>query len=123
MSTPTWPSSLPGLNVEGYSEEPEEGVLRTSVDAGPDFTRRRVTAVPTRIQDTLYLTGTQVATLRAFHRDTLAMGSRVFAWDHPRTGDAVTIRFLRAPSIVAEAGGTDGNHDFWAMQISIEVMP
>lgn len=96
---PAWPSSLPGMNSEGFLEEDQDNILRTTVDAGPELRRRRFTAVPTRIKGTLQLDSTEVATLLAFYRDTLSDGVLDFDWEHPRTEAAAVMSFRRFPKI------------------------
>ncbi|TAN65279.1 MAG: hypothetical protein EPN20_07700 [Magnetospirillum sp.] len=47
--TVSWPDKLPLPTFEGYGIEPQDGVLRTEMEAGPARQRRRYTQVPTRI--------------------------------------------------------------------------
>lgn len=112
----SWPASLPEINAEGYSEEDEDGLVRTQMDAGPEFRRRRFTAVPTRITSSLLLTDAQVDTLLAFYRSTLSGGSLSFTWEHPRTEAAVDMRFNSFPSI------SGGPFNF-LVSLDLEILP
>lgn len=115
----TWPAGLPQeLRQEGYSEARKSGVAATEMDAGPDFTRRRYTAVPTEIRGTLALTKAQVATLDAFYFTTLNGGNDAFDWTHPRTGAAASLKFKKgeAPRYVIRSG-------VWIATLSLEIQP
>jgi hypothetical protein len=48
-TTVSWPDKLPLPTFEGYGIEPQDGVLRTEMEAGPARQRRRFTQVPSRI--------------------------------------------------------------------------
>jgi hypothetical protein len=113
-----WPSSLPAtLNVDGVSEQRAPGVVRTSMDAGPDFVRRRFSAVPVRVEGELQLSKAQAATLDAFFSATLNQGAAAFTWTHPRTGATAALRFLSPPRYVAIS------HELYAVTLSLEVLP
>lgn len=105
------------MNLEGYSEQRRSGVVRTPMEVGPDFVRRRTSAVPVNLTSMLVLTDTQRATLVAFHDTTLEEGSQPFTWTHPVTGAAISARFLSPPSYAAR-----GDDQFEA-RIEIEVLP
>ena len=114
----SWPSSLPdNLNVEGYTEARVDGTIRTQMDAGPEFVRRRFSATPTRVSGSLVLTDTQVATLDTFYQTTLNGGVDAFDWTHPRTGASVEMRFTSPPSYRAFS------HDLWQADLSLEILP
>jgi hypothetical protein len=114
---PTWPSSLPGMNVGGYSEQARSGVVRSEVGAGPDYVRQRTSAVPVDIANSLQVTKAQRATLLAFHDTTCKAGSLSFDWEHPVTGDSVTMRWRSPPAISAI---TD---DLFQARIEVEILP
>lgn len=114
----SWPSGLPDDIVsERYSEQRNPGVVRTGMDAGPDFTRRRFSAVPVTLSITQWMTGAEVATLDAFFSSTLDEGASTFTWEHPRTGVASTMRFLGPPSI------GDVRGDRYVVSFQLEVLP
>lgn len=119
----TWPSTLPqSLNVDGYMTSSQDGRVRTSMDAGPDFVRRRFSAVTVSHAGTMILTTAQVATLETFFNTTLSGGSLSFDW-HPlgRHQDSpqvvLDLRFMSPPSYRAL-----GN-DRWQVDVALEALP
>lgn len=95
-----WPASLPQSPLmQGYSEITKDTVLRSGMDYGPDKTRNTVTGVITLIKMRMIMTKAQTDTLDTFYHTTL---NRVGTVDftHPRTGAAITFRFLRPPKYV-----------------------
>lgn len=114
----SWPSSLPTAPlVAGYSEQRESGSIRTQIDAGPEFVRRRYSATVTRIGVQLRLTTAQVATLETFFSTTTGQGSAAFTWTHPRTGASVSMRFMEPPQISADGNG------IWTAALALEILP
>lgn len=112
-----WPADLPQhVREEGYAEHPQDTTIRSPMDAGPAKVRRRFTAPIDTFDIEMILTPAQAETLREFCRDTLAGGSLEFDWLHPRTQEAVTMRFLAPP----ELSPADG---FYSASISVEVLP
>jgi hypothetical protein len=65
---PTWPSSLPAPLLTGYEINPEDPILRTQMDAGPDRVRRKFTAIPSRIPVRWRFTQAQFALFEAWHK-------------------------------------------------------
>lgn len=113
-----WPGSLPSnINVDGAAEQAVNGVLRTQMDAGPDFTRRRYSATPNNISGSLVLSDTDIATLDAFYQTTLNGGSDAFDWTHPRTGASVSMRFLSPPAY------RPFSNDLWQAALALEILP
>lgn len=101
---PTWPTSLPqSLNIDGYVEGQESNVVRTSMDVGPDFVRRRYTALKRMAAGSMILTDAQYTTLLTFFNTTLRGGSLAFDW-HPQGKHNASpqviysMRFLSTPS-------------------------
>lgn len=114
----SWPGTLPQyMNAESYSEQPEDGRIRTEMDAGPDFIRRRYSATTTPFSGALNLTKTQVSTLETFYETTLNGGVDAFDWVHPRTGASVEMRFLGRPQYQAYYD------DFWQVSLNLEILP
>lgn len=64
----TWPTYLPAPLRAGYEINPEDPILRTQMDAGPDRVRRRYTAIPSRIPVSWRLTEAQLALFEAWHK-------------------------------------------------------
>ncbi|WP_119305216.1 hypothetical protein [Dongia deserti] len=95
MANPLWPASLPqDVLVDGYEHNWGVGTIRSQTDTGPAKQRRRFTAVPRPFKALTEVDRTQLATLYAFWRDTLAMGSLPFDWVYPPTQATVTFRFI-----------------------------
>lgn len=114
----SWPAGLPSnLNADDYAEQRLDGVVRTTMDAGPDFIRRRFTATPTRLSGSLVLTKDQVAELELFYETTLRGGSLTFDWAHPRTGAAVVMRFTGRPAYRAFS------NDLFQASVAMEILP
>ena len=113
-----WPTSLPSnLNADDYQETRGDGVIRTSMDAGPEFVRRRYSATPTMIRGSLIISNTDVATLDTFYATTTAMGSASFTWTHPRTGAAVDMRFMGPPAYQAIS------NDLYQVSLTFQIDP
>jgi hypothetical protein len=119
---PSWPATLPqSLEIASYAEAQRPGVVRTSMDAGPDFVRRRFTAVSTSVSGSMTLTEAQWVTLMTFFNTTLAQGSLPFDW-HPRGQHQAspqviyTMRFVAPPtrSVVER---------YFAVDLSLEILP
>lgn len=93
---PVYPASLEFCYIGGsYSEQPVDGVLRTQMDAGPDKTRRRFTAVPTNISFTLpWMTRAEYATFKTFFDVDLKGGALSFTATHPITNASGNFRFV-----------------------------
>ncbi len=118
MANPTWPASLPQkFSRNGYAEKRNVGTVRSKMDTGPDKVRRRFTAVPTTLAGSMKMTTAQTQTLDTFYQQTLAEGSLVFDWVHPRTGAAVSMRMLEPPDV------RDAGPDRWAVNMKMEILP
>jgi hypothetical protein len=100
-----WPTSLPQQwEADTYGQQAKDVVLRSQMDAGPEFTRPRATAIPRVIECSVApLTSTQVATLEAFYDAHAAVR---FQWVNSVSG-ATRFYVFRAPPAYANiAGGT-----------------
>ena len=111
-----WPSSLPDFNVDGFGQEDQDPVVRFSTEAGPEHTRRRYTAVTTRVSTTLALTRSEVATLLSFFRSTISYGAVPFTWEDPLTESSVEMKIRNPPNI---SGGPDN----FSVRLNLEIMP
>ena len=99
---PAWPGSLPTEPlVKGYQEGREDTKIRSPMDYGPAKVRRRTTAAVTKFVAGFILDDTDLATFETFYITTLNDGSLSFTWTHPRTGAAITVRFVKSYSIEA----------------------
>jgi hypothetical protein len=115
-----WPPTLPqSPMIEGYTESAPEGLLRTQMETGPAKLRRRYTSAPRRFMLRVALTKAQVETLDSFFVNTCALGALDFDWTHPRTGSAVTYRWVSKPGYRPDAG----DPNTWYADLDLEVMP
>ncbi len=112
-----WPTTLPQEPlVEGFSGTPQNTLIRTSMDAGPEKTRRRFTAASEYYTVSWIMTDAQFTTFRGFFNDTIAGGSEEFEMNHPVTGETVLVRFRGPYQFVST-----GVH--WRISAEIEVLP
>lgn len=118
---PDWPTgSFPFIDdVNNYRETgPQDNVLRTPMDAGPDKTRRRFTAARSLLNgQTDVVTDAQVASFKTWFSNTIFDGAVSFTADHPRTGVSTDFRFA-APYEILYVGG-DQNR----IVMQLEVLP
>lgn len=113
-----WPAGLPQKPLaDGFTESPVPNVVRSDMDVGPAKMRRRYTAAVRVYNMELLLTTSQVATLEAFYRTTLAEVDP-FDWTDHRTGAAASYRF-RSPPSYSEAGAPG----YWRTTLDLEVLP
>lgn len=117
---PTWPSSLPQkVQVEQFSHEIGTGAVRTEMEAGPDFQRRRSTAAPESFRGRIWLTAAEYETFRTFWRDELGDGALAFDWQHPVTLNAARVQFdVTSPPRVSAVSGEQ-----FALTMQFEVLP
>lgn len=93
-----WPSGLPQKpNRDDYTETPPNVVLRTETDIGPAKLRKRYTAAPVMFTLSVDCTPSEVEAFDTFFYTTTSYGVLSFDWDHPRTGDPATMRFVSMP--------------------------
>lgn len=121
---PTWPTSLPqAMNVDGYMESQQSAVLRTAMDSGPDFVRRRFSAITRNVSGSVMVTDAQWETLMTFFDTTLEGGSLPFDW-HPRgahqnsPATVYSMRFVSPP-----ARRPASSHNFWQVDLQLEILP
>lgn len=74
----TWPSTLPRPQVPGYSLEPGQAFLRTTMDAGPARQRRRFSTTPTSVPVSFKVSQDQLATFEAWHHYEISDGAGWF---------------------------------------------
>ncbi len=114
-----WPLTLPQTVVlDGYSNPFPDAVIRTQMEAGPDFVRRRSTAAPEPATWSIRLTPAQVDILKNFYEVTLDMGALRFNFPHPRLKTTVAVRFTAAPDPKPVAG-----LNRWTCALNLEVLP
>jgi len=110
MSDPIWPAVLPQVPIkDGYSEEPQDNVVRSQPDAGPGKSRRRYTAIGVSTGVSYKMSESQVQTFITFWRDSIFDGSIPYKKAHHRTG--VEKRFkATAPYKLASHQGGGGKY-------------
>lgn len=89
--------SIPFFKAHGNLSRsgPQNAVIRTSMDAGPDKVRRRFTAAPRRFTGTTpFLTKTELETFETFFETTLQMGALSFTATDPLSCTTKTFRFV-----------------------------
>lgn len=116
---PTWPDTLPEIELDGYQEQEQSGAIRTDMDSGPAFQRQRFSATTTRISASITVTADQYATLKQFRNFDCAQGSIPFDWVHPITDEPVTMRFVVGNQLSISALGNDQ----YKVNLSLEILP
>lgn len=115
----TWPASLPqNLNVGGFQYSQQDQAIRTEMDAGPAFVRRRFTAAATQFSGVVYVDSTQHATFWTFYNSTINGGVDEFTWTHPIDGTSASVRFVGVPSVTPVQTGV-----LFALSMQLEILP
>jgi hypothetical protein len=116
----SWPASLPQrLHQQGFQYQAPTGSIRTDMEFGKPFQRRRFTAAVEPFSGQMYLDKDQYSTLLAFWKNTLAMGSLEFDWVHPITEEAATVRFVAdSPFSISVASG-----EVYTVKLNLEIIP
>ena len=113
-----WP---PGITSafwsEGFTEEPDDVLIRTSMDTGPAKVRRRFVN-PTKSYSCAILVkdATEYQTLNDFYYITCQGGSDTISLPHPITGAPSVFRF-RGPIQWSAAGIA------WQASFKLELLP
>jgi hypothetical protein len=114
----TWPATLPQYPlIAGYARTQQPQTVRTEMDAGPAYVRRRFTAASTYFSESTIVDAAQRATFWEFFNTTLAGGALPFSWKDPVTAAAGIFRFMGEPQEVAY---TD---DIFEIKLSLEMLP
>lgn len=94
MATETWPATLPQSPlIEGFSDIPQDAVLRTEMTA-LSKQRNRFTAVVYDVTESYLMTPVQYNTFRTFFHDTLGNGAEDFFKPNPETGLTEVYQFV-----------------------------
>lgn len=101
--------------IDGFSEVPQDGTLRSSVDSGPPKVRQRFTALTTAYDLAYGCTAIQKQILDDFYRRVARGGSLAFNWPHPH-GYTCEARFSGPPQYVPDGSGV-------IARCRIEVLP
>ncbi len=112
-----WPNTIPQKPLaEGYSSMPQDNVLRSQVDAGPEKRRRRFTARSEFITCEWDFTAAEYTTFKAFFEDDTFDGSIEFEFPHPETGLTVDAAFR-------EPYEAEPRADRWHVFTELELLP
>jgi len=114
-----WPVELPQQMELGESETPPDVMLRTKMDIGPDKIRRRFTAGVRMVRGFVEMSATNIASFDGFFVSTLKHGSIPFDWVLPRSGAAVTYRFVEVPQYESVAD----RKNWYRVKLSLEILP
>lgn len=118
---PNYPTTLPNQFL-GLRDKKEDNVLRTQMDAGPSFSRRRYTAVSRTLGVPVVFNGAQRVIFDDFFRDDLKDGSLSFDWTDPVDDSTVTFRFTKPPEFTTMRGGQPAERIYRAT-LALEILP
>ena len=116
---PVWPATLPQeLNPRGHREDLPDNLIRSSVDAGPEKRRRRVTAAVRPLVGRMIMTSSQLDVLEAFFRSDIGDAALSFDFPTPRDpGATLTVVFSSPPSWTNPGG------DNYDVTLEMEIQP
>lgn len=113
---PAWPSDIPQKPLkEGFSRKPQDNVLRSSMDTGPEKARRRFTAASEYISCVYEMTESELSSFKSFYENDINSGAISFTWPDPENGN-VTVR-IREPYSQQPKGLN------YRISLKIEVLP
>lgn len=78
MTTPSFPTTLPGVLIGQHSFAPIDTTIRTEMDAGLARTRRRFLGTPTEYDVKWKFTRAQLGTFEKFYANDIANGASWF---------------------------------------------
>lgn len=114
----TWPSTIPQtFDQNSFSYEPEDNLVRTSMETGPEKTRVRFTAVRTFVSGTMTMSRAEYITLMNFHDSTTVFGTDPFTFEDPVTETNGDFKFRQPPTIAGV------NADELTVSIALEKQP
>ncbi|MBX9667296.1 MAG: hypothetical protein K2X93_06740 [Candidatus Obscuribacterales bacterium] len=103
MADVVWPAALPGGPRWGWSQQPEENVVR-----GPsDKARRRFTRAQRVFSVSTVLTGEQFEAFETFWLEGILDGSLPFEWKLPHSGEACDFIAMQPYQVQHIEGATD----------------
>jgi hypothetical protein len=105
MASINWPSNIPsGFLAEGFSKTPKSNVIRSSMDAGPQKTRRRYTARTINYTGREIFDTEELALFEQFYHTALADGALRFNYADPITGEVAEFRFTKDYTVSTNNG-------------------
>lgn len=96
---PQWPATLQDRANATYSESIEDGVIRSQPDSGPTMSRPRFTKTRVMPKLSIWVDQAGYKTFFEFYNRELSQGCLPFDWTKPTTGEPITLKFARAPSV------------------------
>lgn len=84
-TVPTWPTTLPRPERNGFSRVPQDARQRRQNEAGPPSYRKKFSSVADTVTLSVLLTRWQKSTFDTFYRTTLDFGTRAFYMPDPTT--------------------------------------
>lgn len=111
-----WPSIQNPSYSSNMSEQPEDAVIRNSLDAGYERTRPRHTRNRTTWTDITWLTMNTAdkVTLDNFYKITTGNGSAMFSWTNPADNSVHTVRFVSPPKY------SPTSFNVWEVKVSLQ---
>jgi hypothetical protein len=107
-----WPTSIP-VTRRDYVETAPDRVIRSTMEIGPQKTRRRSSSAVRPVSFRLFLTDTQIQTLDEFFDTNDALA---FNFADPRTQTVKRARFVEPPSYPLE-------QTHWNVSVKLEYLP
>ncbi|MDR0443276.1 MAG: hypothetical protein LBH44_07720 [Treponema sp.] len=94
MANINWPAELPAtLLMAGLSKQPQNNVIRTSMDAGPKKARRRYTARSVKFSGRQVFSALELDVFEQFYQTILADGVLRFNFTDPVSLETGEFRF------------------------------
>jgi hypothetical protein len=105
MANISWPELLPPeLLEDGFSEQPQNAVIRTAMDAGPKKARRRYTARTVKYTGKQVFDKAELTVFKQFYHNVLADGVLRFNFADPVTRETAEFRFTENYTVNALDG-------------------
>lgn len=115
---PVWPITLPTAPLlDGFIETTPETIIRSEMDAGPAKVRNRTTAGVRKFSMAFILDKIQTATFDSFYLNDLSGGTNSFDFEHPRTGETLSLRLTKPPRYNAQ------NARYFRVSLEAESLP
>jgi len=99
MANAKWPASLQSRANSSYTENIEDGVIRTKPDIGPSQARPRYTKTRVMPKLSIWVDENGYKDFFDFYNLDLVQGCLPFDWVKPTTGEPITLKFTKAPTI------------------------
>lgn len=117
-----WPATLPQSQFLRTTEEDDDAVLRTSMDAGPPSRRNKYTGLTAKVTTPIVINGTQKQAFDTFYRTTLKNGALSFTWTSPTDDTTVSYAFSKPVKWTLIRGGTTETR-VWQGVLELERQP